>query len=403
MTGRYDVIVVGGRVAGASTALLLARAGLRVAVLDRGRRGTDTVSTHAFMRAGVMQLDRWGLLPAVRAAGTPPVHSTLFHYPGETVQVTIRPSPGVDALYAPRRTVLDALLLDAAAEAGAHILERTALVGLLEEGDRIVGVRARGADGIERALSCRITIGADGIRSDVAAAVAAPVQRSARSSGSVLYAYRRDLPTAGYEWAYGHGAAAGLIPTNEGLTCVFAGTSPGMYRRLRRQGADAALHSAFAQAAPDLVSRLDQSSPAGPVHGWSGQTGFIRRSWGPGWALVGDAGYFKDPITTHGMTDALRDAELIAAAVVDTLSSKAPESDALESYQRQRDRLSERLFDVTDRIASYRWTLEEVPGLLREASSAMTDEVEFLQRLDVHAAGATSGRDWSPAPTVRAV
>jgi len=393
MTDEYDVAVVGGRIAGASTALLLARAGLRVAVADRARRGADTVSTHALMRAGVIQLGRWGLLPTVRAAGTPPVRRSLFHYPGETVRVTIRPSPGVDALYAPRRTVLDALLLDAAAEAGAHVLARTTLVGLLQEGDRVAGVRVRGADGIERDLRSRITVGADGIRSDVAAAVGAPVEQSAAHSGAVLYAYRSDLPTEGYEWAYGHGAAAGMIPTNEGLTCVFAGTTPVRYRHARRKDAETALHCLFAQAAPDLVTRLDESSPAGTVRGWSGVTGFVRRSWGPGWALVGDAGSFKDPITTHGMTDALRDAELLASAVIDALSSIATEREALANYQRQRDHLSAPLFDVTDRIASYQWTPAEVPTLLRAASSAMTDEVEFLQRLDVRPAGSGSGRD----------
>ena len=282
MSDHYDVVIVGARVAGAGTALLLARAGLRVAVVDRARRGSDTVSTHALMRAGVMQLDRWGVLPAVRAAGTPQVHRTLFHYPGQTVQVTIRPSPGVDALYAPRRTVLDPVILDAAAEAGAHILDRTALVGLLREDDRVAGVRVRGVDGIERILSSHITIGADGIRSDVASAVGAALERSATRAGAVLYTYRADLPTTGYEWAYGDSAAAGMIPTNDGLTCVFAGTTPEHYRDARRRGAEMALRGLFARAAPDHVARLDQSSPAGPVHGWSGVTGFVRRSWGGG-------------------------------------------------------------------------------------------------------------------------
>jgi 2-polyprenyl-6-methoxyphenol hydroxylase-like FAD-dependent oxidoreductase len=393
MGDRYDVVIVGARVAGAGTALLLARAGLRVAVVDRARRGSDTVSTHALMRAGVMQLDRWGILPAVRAAGTPQVHRTLFHYPGQTVQVTIRPSPGVDALYAPRRTVLDPMLIDAAAAAGARVLDRTSVVGLIQDGGRVAGVTVRGVDGSERILRSHITIGADGIRSGVAAAVGAALQRSGTRSGAVLYTYRADLPTAGYEWAYGEGAAAGMIPTNDGLTCVFAGTTPERYRAARRRGAEVALRGLFARAAPDHVARLDQSSSAGPLRGWTGVTGFVRRSWGPGWALVGDAGHFKDPITTHGMTDALRDAELLSAAVIGALSTEVRECDALADYQRQRDILSAPLFAVTDRIASYQWTLSEVPGLLREASAAMTDEVEFLQQLHARPAGPRSGRD----------
>lgn len=387
MSDRYDVVIVGARIAGASTALLLARAGLRVAVIDRARSGTDTVSTHALMRAGVTQLARWGVLPAVRAAGTPPVRRTLFHYPGQTVQVTIKPSAGVDALYAPRRTVLDPLLVEAAADAGAQVSERTSVVGVLTDGDRVMGVRVRGADGVNRTLHARLTIGADGIRSDVAAAVGAVVQHSAQHAGAVLYAYRGGLPTAGYEWAYGRGTAAGMIPTNEGLTCVFAGTTPARVRAARREGAETALRTLFAQAAGDHVARLDASSPAGPVHGWAGVRGFVRRSWGPGWALVGDAGYFKDPITTHGMTDALRDAELLSAAVLAAHSGTRPQDAALAEYQRRRDALSASLFDVTDRIASYAWSVGDIPGLLREASSAMTDEVEFLQGLDASSTG----------------
>lgn len=395
---RYDVVVVGARVAGASTALLLARAGLRVAVLDRGARGTDTVSTHALMRAGVTQLSRWDLLPALRAAGTPPVRRTLFHYPGETVHITIRPGPGVDALYAPRRTVLDPLLLDAAAEAGARVLEHTAAIGTLDDGaGRVTGVLVRRPDGGERVLRAGLTVGADGIRSGVAAAVGAAVERSSAHAGGILYTYRADLPTDGYEWAYGTGAAAGMIPTNEGLTCVFAGADPARVRAARRHGAAEALRLLFAVAAPDHLARYDASTPASPVRGWAGVAGFVRRSWGPGWALVGDAGYYKDPITTHGMTDALRDAELLASAVVTGLSGAVPEAAALAAYQRQRDALSRRLFDVTDRIASYGWTVGEIPALLRQASSAMTDEVEFLQSL-----GGAGGAGLEPGRPIHA-
>ena len=125
----WDVIVVGARAAGAATAMLLARGGLRVLCVDRSRYGGDTLSTHALMRGGVLQLQRWGLLDAVVAAGTPPVRRTVFHYGAETVGVSIRPSAGVDALYAPRRTVIDALLVDAAQRAGATVEFGTTVTG----------------------------------------------------------------------------------------------------------------------------------------------------------------------------------------------------------------------------------------------------------------------------------
>ena len=120
---RYDVIVVGARCAGSPTAMLLARAGYRVLVVDRAIFPSDTVSTHGLMRGGVLQLSRWGLLERVVAAGTPPVRRTTFCFAGaEPVRVSIKPSPGVDALYAPRRRVLDPIIEDAAAEAGVHVV-----------------------------------------------------------------------------------------------------------------------------------------------------------------------------------------------------------------------------------------------------------------------------------------
>ena len=131
----WDVIVVGARVAGAATAMLLARAGLRVLCVDRSRYGGDTVSTHALMRGGVLQLQRWGVLDAVADAGTPPVRRTVFHYGAESAVVSIRPSAGVDALYAPRRTVIDALLVDAAQRAGATVEFGAAVAGLHRDRD----------------------------------------------------------------------------------------------------------------------------------------------------------------------------------------------------------------------------------------------------------------------------
>lgn len=385
----YDVIVVGGRVAGAATALLLARAGARVAVVERSPVGTDTVSTHALMRAGVLQLNRWGVLEAVQASGTPAVRRTLFHYPGQTVQVSIRPSPGVEALLAPRRTVLDPILLEAAQEAGADLWQRHTVVGLVHGDGRVAGVRVRTDSGEEAIVRARLTIGADGLRSGVAGAVGAATERQADHASTVLYAYRAGLPTDGYEWAYAPGVAAGLIPTNDGLTCVFAGSTPAAVREARRLGGPGALRRLFARAAPEHLDRFDASTAAGRIRGWAGTRGFVRRSWGPGWALVGDAGLFRDPITTHGITDALRDAELLADAVVLGMSGASAEWAALQEYQSRRDALSERLFRVTDEIASFRWDTAGIQGLLRSASSAMVDEVEFLEgRIDVPIAGA---------------
>ena len=376
----YDVVVVGGRVAGASTALLLARAGARVALVDRARRGSDTVSTHALMRAGVLQLSRWGLLERVVAAGTPPVRRTTFHHEGRRpVEVSIRPSTGVDALHAPRRHVLDAILADAAAEAGADVLHQTPVTGLLRDGDgRVAGVVTRGADGRGVPITAPITVGADGISSMVASAVDARVEVQGRAASAVLYRYVPGCGASGYEWAYGGRAAAGIIPTNGGECCVFVSSTPERVRRLRRQGAEAAFDALLDVVGGAVADRVRDGSAGGRIRGWAGVPGHVRRSWGPGWALVGDAGYFKDPITTHGMTDALRDAELLADALLAVLGGSA-EAVALADYQATRDRLSRDLFEVTEEVAAYGWDADRVQVLLRRVSSAMRDEVDLLE------------------------
>jgi 2-polyprenyl-6-methoxyphenol hydroxylase-like FAD-dependent oxidoreductase len=378
---RYDVVVVGGRVAGASTALLLARAGAKVVLVDRGRRGSDTVSTHGLMRAGVLQLLRWGVLPDVIASGTPPVRNVIFHYTdAEPVRVTIRPSAAVDALYAPRRQLIDRLLVDAAAAAGAEVLHETTVTGLLRDAtDRIAGARVLRRRSGTADLHASFTVGADGIRSLVADEAAAPMIRQGMAESAVLYRYLEGLPAEGYEWAYGAGAAAGLIPTND-ATCVFVATTPTRLRQLRRDGSEQAFSAVLAMAAPTFVDRVAVATAASSLRGWAGAPGFLRRCWGPGWALVGDAGYFKDPITTHGMTDAMRDAELLTDALLAVLSG-APEEAALPAYERIRDSLSSQLFAVTEAVAAFDWDLDRVRLLLREVSSAMADEVDHLQAL----------------------
>jgi flavin-dependent dehydrogenase len=375
----YDVVVVGGRVAGASTALLLARAGLRVAVLERSPAGSDTVSTHALMRAGVLQLSRWGVLPDLVAAGTPAIRRVAFHYAdGAEASVTLRPTPGVDALYAPRRHLLDRVLVDAAAASGADVRHQTPVVGLLRADDsRVLGVRVPGAAGREVPIRAALTIGADGVGSLVAREVAAPFVSRGRAAGAFLYRYVDQVPSSGYVWGYGAGTAAGLIPTNAGETCVFVSSTPARMRMLRRDGGDAAFDSLLDAAPAPLGDVVRAGGAAGRLRGWRGVPGHVRRSSGPGWALVGDAGYFKDPITTHGITDALRDAELLSDAVLEGLGGASPVV-ALARYEATRDRLSKALYEVTESVCRYDWDGEQIRALLRRVSSAMSDEVDHL-------------------------
>ncbi len=345
--------------------------------MDRGAVGADTLSTHALMRAGVLQLSRWGLLDEIVAANTPPVRRTTFHYGAESVTISVKPSHGVDALYAPRRTLLDPLLVHAAVEAGVELYDRTPVGDLLVRDGRVVGVRVSTPEHRSVDLSSSLVIGADGIRSTVARRVEAPYLRRGEHATATTYGYWSGLITDGYEWNFHPNACSGVIPTNNGQTCVFAGASP---ERIGRGGVDRLLEI-VAEGAPQLAERLRAARTPQSTRTWSGLPGYVRRSHGPGWALVGDAGYYKDPLSAHGLTDALRDAELLARAVVEGLGDEVSIDDTLEDYQSTRDRVSLPLFEVVDRIASQTWDDAEIAHLLLRLSSAMTEEIELLAAL----------------------
>ena len=370
---RYDVLVAGARCAGASTAILLARMGMRVLVVDPATRGSDTLSTHALMRPGVLQLHRWGVLDAVRDAGTPPIRETSFHYGGEPVTVGIKPRDGVDVLYAPRRTVLDAVLADAAAASGAEIVYGHSVVDLLRSPDgRVRGARIAGPDRLRIEVAADLVIGADGLRSSVATLAGAGFDYAATHQTAVVYGYRKNLGFAGFNWHYAPGVSVGVIPTNDGETCVFVSVPPARFEAERRGGLEAMFSRALHEASPHLANRVAQTTSSGRLRGFAGTPGYLRRSAGAGWALVGDAGYFKDPLTAHGISDALRDAELLARAACEGTDQ------ALLRYQQTRDDLVRPLLDVTDRIASFDWDLESVKADHLALSREMNREVDFL-------------------------
>jgi flavin-dependent dehydrogenase len=383
---RYDAIVVGARCAGAATAMLLARRGMSVLLFDRDRRGADTLSTLALMRAGVLQLHRWGLLDSVRAAGTPAIRSTSFIYGDEVITVPIKSRDGVDALYAPRRTVLDRLLADAAAAAGADVRYGPRLADLVRDPDgRVSGVVIEDRDRGLHPVRANIVIGADGLRSTVARTVDAPIYRQGLHTGGVVYTYWRGLENAGNRWYYRPNVTAGAIPTND-ATLVFAGMPAARFQDEIRLDMEAGYHRVLSECASTLAGELSGRAPAEPFRGFPGQVGLMRQSHGPGWALVGDAGYFKDPITAHGISDALRDAELLARAV-----GRGSEH-ALAEYQATRDELSHDLFEITDEIAGFAWDLERLKVLHQELSKTMNREVEALLGLEAAAGPPAAGQ-----------
>jgi 2-polyprenyl-6-methoxyphenol hydroxylase-like FAD-dependent oxidoreductase len=344
---------------------------MKVLVVDPVTEGRDTLSTHALMRGGVLQLARWGLLDEIRRAGTPAIHSTTFHYGRESVRIPIEPRDGVDGLYAPRRTVLDPILVRAAARAGAQI-QRGVAVTAVTGGRRADGVVVSDTAGATRTVKAGLVVGADGMRSRVASLVDAATTRTVPHATASIYGYVPGLDEDGYHWYFDRGHSVGTIPTNDGETCIYASLSPSRFLGGRGRGLHALFEGILGRVSPELLSRMAASGAQPRLRGFAGEPSILRQAVGPGWALVGDAGYFKDPLTAHGITDALRDAELLARAVLTGTTV------GLLEYEAIRDRLSTPVMDVTSQIASLRWTLGELKELHRELSRGMASEVDHI-------------------------
>ena len=328
MKARYDAIIVGARVSGAATGLLLARAGARVLILDRDPVIGDTLSTHALMRPAVELLGAWGILDTLLDAGTPVVRQAHFQYGRDRVTVPVKHSDAVPGLCAPRRWLLDRTILDAAVAAGADLsLGVSVEACLADAADRIVGVSVRRQDGTLFPVYADLVIGADGRTSRVAEAVGAELLSSSPHRATAVYGYFPGIPNRGYRWYFGAGVAGGAIPTNHGQHCVFASCRPEDYRARFAADPHGGLCAIVGQFDPDLAEST-RAAPAERLRRFPGAPGHIRARAGRGWALVGDAAFFKDPATAHGITDALLDAH--------HLSGLLGRDGGLERYRHER-------------------------------------------------------------------
>jgi 2-polyprenyl-6-methoxyphenol hydroxylase-like FAD-dependent oxidoreductase len=354
MNKPYDAIVVGARCAGSPTAMLLARRGYRVLVVDRARFPSDTISTHIVQPLAAAALKRWGLLDRLVATGCPPMHTYSYDFG----PVTISGTPGTEDSpvgYCPRRTILDKLLVDAAAEAGAEIREGFTVEEILVEDGTVVGIRGHAKDGetfIERA---RVVIGADGRHSLVAEAVEPDQYNEKQTLLAAYYSYWSGLPTNGRFETYirpNRGFAA--APTHDGLTMIVLGWPYGEFDENKKdvEGNFLATLGLVPEFAERLKGAKRQSKIAGAV-----VPNFFRKPYGPGWTLVGDAGYTKDPITAQGIKDAFRDAELCVNALDLTFTGERSFDDAMGDYQNTRDADVLPMYEFTTQLA----TLEPPP------------------------------------------
>jgi flavin-dependent dehydrogenase len=353
---RHDVVIVGGRVAGSATAMLLARLGHDVAVVDQASFPSDTLSTHSIARSGVVQLHRWGLLDEILDSGAPAIRQVSFHALGESVTRPIKHKAGVDLVVAPRRDVLDTILATAAKQAGAEVRTGVTVTGVQRDRHgRAVGVDGHDRAGAPIEIAARYLIGADGLQSRVARSVGAAITQAHPADGAAQYAYYAGIPWTGIEFFVAAGSLAGVFPTHHGQACIWICNPATDARAVRRQTRTrvAAFDQLLERSAPQLAQRLRHAHRTSPVRGMLRQPNQVRQAFGPGWALVGDAGYHRDAVTGYGISDAFRDAELLAVALDQALRGDAEQTSALARYQQQRDQALREIFQITCQLAAY--------------------------------------------------
>ena len=364
MKKEYDAIIVGARCAGSPTAMLLARKGYRVLVVDRATFPSDTVSTHLVHPMGVAALARWGLLDRLTASGCPAIHTYTFDFgPFE-----ISGSPGTNeapVAYCPRRTILDKLLADAAAQAGAEIREGFVVEQILIEGDRVFGIKGHSKTGDTVTERAEVVVGADGRHSIVAAAVRPESYNERPPLLAPYYTYWSDLPMDGrfetYIRAYRGFAAA---PTHDGLTLTVGGW-PYTEFETNKKDVEGNFLKMF-DLVPAFAERVRGAKREAPFAG-AAVKNFFRKPYGPGWLLVGDAGYNKDPITAQGIQDAFRSAEQCAAALDQIFTQARPFDEAMGEYQRDRDEHVLPMYEFTCQLA----TLEPPPPEMQQLFAAV--------------------------------
>jgi flavin-dependent dehydrogenase len=313
------------------------------------------------------------------ASGAPTIRRVRFFVAGrDVVDRTITPRSGVDHLAAPRRHVLDQILVEAALEAGVVLHTGVTITGVTRDAGRVTGVTGH-QGGAEVRLPATVVVGADGAASRIARAVDAPFLQEGPAHGAVHYSYFGRQDWDGFEFHVAEGIMAGVFPTHGGEANVWACT-PAATTRLSAAERVEDFLALVATASPELADRARGAERTAGVRGAIGLPNHVRRAWGPGWALVGDAGLHRDPITGHGMTDAFRDAELLARALHEVLAGERSEHAAGRLYHDLRHALSHELFDATVALSGFPPVDDFVDQQFR-ANAAMEAEARFLAAL----------------------
>ncbi len=361
----YDAIVVGARCAGSPTAMLLARKGYRVLLVDRASFPSDTISTHIVWPTGVARLKRWGLLEKIRASNCPAMRKLTLDVGPFALTGSPPPADGTSEFFAPRRTVLDTILVDAAVEAGAELRESCSVEEIMTDGGRVTGIRCSVKGGASFTETSSIVIGADGRHSIVADAVKAPEYNAKPPLTCWYYTYWSGISAEGPEFYTRPGRAFGLIPTNDGLVCLPVAWT---YKEFKQYRADIeGNYLKTLELAPALYERVRQGERKDRFVGTADLPNFFRKPNGPGWALVGDAAYHKDPIAAQGISDAFRGADALAEALDAGFSGREPLETALERLEHKRNEEAMAMYEFTCQWA----TLDPPPPVMQQLFAAL--------------------------------
>jgi 2-polyprenyl-6-methoxyphenol hydroxylase-like FAD-dependent oxidoreductase len=343
--------------------MLLAKKGHRVLVIDRATFPSDILSTHYIQIEGVTRLREWGLIDTMNAQGCRPVEKITMFLNGEGFSPPPDPRFAGEKAYCPRRTVLDKILVDAAGAAGAEVREGVSMQDLLFDGDTVVGVRARGKDGADFEERAKIVVGADGMHSRVAKIVGAPAYNEHPSYTCAYYSYFSGTNLEGAELHMGENGGILAFPTNDNMDCIAVGKPNEMFDEYRSDIEGNFLRY-MQEISPAMYERVRNGKREERWWGTADVPNFFRKPFGPGWALVGDAGYHRDPITGLGINDAFRDAVLLSTAIDDGLRGRAPMQDALTGYEEQRNAVATPMYEFTVALASGNPPEELYAGLI---------------------------------------
>jgi 2-polyprenyl-6-methoxyphenol hydroxylase-like FAD-dependent oxidoreductase len=330
--------------------MLLARKGYRVLLVDKATFPSDTVSTHVIWPHGAEILDRWGLLDRLATTGCPPIGLNMIFDVGPfALRGGVFDANGGRGGFCPRRTILDKLLADAAVESGAELREAFVVEDLVRDGDRVAGIKGRSLTGGAVEERAKVVIGADGVHSMLAKAVDAPKYDAIPPLGTFYYSYFSGFEADDIEQYTRDYEGAACFPTHDGLTLLVGVWSSSRFKEIREdiEGSFRKLHAAM----PSVADRMSRARREEKWVGTAGIPNCFRRPYGPGWALVGDAGYEKDPITAQGISDAFIDAEQLTEALHSGLSGERLLDEALGAWHASRDERAKPMFDLTCEFA----------------------------------------------------